>query len=82
MIANTPAEGRTLGDSCHLHGLTAVEGCTTCARLGDPERAQDGQQLDWISALNARGVAVMFIHETPDEPATSRRADIATGAES
>jgi hypothetical protein len=63
-IANTPAKGRTPGDSCHLHGLTAVEGCTTCARLGDPERAQAGQQLDLLAALKAQGVAVVFIHHT------------------
>ncbi len=64
MIHDTPAKGRTPGDSCHLHGLTAVEGCTTCARLGDPERAQAGQQLDLLAELKARGVAVVFIHES------------------
>ena len=63
-IANTPAKGRTPGDSCHLHGLTAVEGCTTCARLGDPERAHAGQQMDLLTMLKARGVAVVLIHES------------------
>jgi hypothetical protein len=64
MIHETPAEGRTPGVSCHLHALRAVEGCTTCARLGDPERAQTGQQLDLFAGLKARGVAVLFIHES------------------
>jgi hypothetical protein len=74
----------TIGDSCHLHRLTAVEGCTTCARLSDAERAPAVQQLDLLADLAERGFSAVFIlpGKSTDESENLCRADIATGVKS
>jgi hypothetical protein len=55
------AKRHTSGDSCHLHGPRAVEGCPTCALRCSTKGTHTDQQLDLLAALAELGVASLWI---------------------